>query len=189
MSYIIWNGSFYISTSETGRVIKIKNRDEAKVYLTLEDAKNQMRKAPSKTKNYCIRDEDTNERIDFSVDEMGCGVGKKKIKRKKYSDDVKKLLYMNADGKCEICGKKILLKDISLDHRVPLSKGGEDDVTNLACTCDTCNKMKGCILPEDLLDKMSEILTYQIERRHKHSILWKFAKCILGKMIASEQQS
>lgn len=109
-----------------------------------------------------------------------------KIKRKTYSPDVKKLLYIKAGGRCELCGKKILLEDMSLDHRIPLSKGGEDDVSNLACTCDTCNEMKGCILPEDLLDKTSAILTYQMEKKHKYNVFWKITKGIIRKMIAKE---
>ena len=179
MSYIISNDKYYVYTTETGRVVKTQNKEDAKEYLIIEDAKTQMRKAPSKTKNFFIRDKDTNEKIEFSV--------KKKIKRKKYSYDVKKLLYINAGGKCEICGKKILLKDISLDHRIPLSKGGEDDVTNLACTCDTCNKMKGCILPEDLLDKMFAILAYQMEQKYKYNIFWIFTRKIIKKMIVKRQ--
>lgn len=167
MSYVLWNGSFYINTSETGRIIKTKDRNAAKVYSTVDEAKKQMRNAPSRTKNYFIRDKETNEKISDG----------KKIKRKHYSDDVKKLLYINAGGRCEICGKKISLKEISLDHRIPLSKGGEDDVSNLACTCDTCNKMKGCILPDDMLDKMLEIITYQIEQKHK--LKWKITHRLL----------
>lgn len=109
-----------------------------------------------------------------------------KIKRKTYSPDVKKLLYIKAGGRCELCGKKILLEDMSLDHRIPLSKGGEDDVSNLACTCDTCNEMKGCIFPEDLLDRTSAIFTYQMEKKHKYNVFWKITKGIIRKMIAKE---
>lgn len=46
-----------------------------------------------------------------------------KIKRKTYSPDVKKLLYIKADGKCELCGKKILLDDMTIDHVKPFING------------------------------------------------------------------
>ena len=62
-----------------------------------------------------------------------------KIIRKIYSDDTRKLIYNNANGKCELCGRKILLEDMTLDHIKPLSMGGEDELNNLACTCYPCN--------------------------------------------------
>ena len=55
-----------------------------------------------------------------------------KIKRKSYSDDVRKLIYIKAGGRCELCGRKILLDDMTLDHVNLLSMGGDDDVENLS---------------------------------------------------------
>jgi 5-methylcytosine-specific restriction endonuclease McrA len=46
-------------------------------------------------------------------------------------------LYGN---KCLACGAS---KDISIDHVVPLSKGGTNDITNLQPLCRACNSSKG----------------------------------------------
>lgn len=51
---------------------------------------------------------------------------------------------------CEYCGRKIDLQDnrppyskqISLDHRTPLSQGGDNRLSNLALTCNRCNMIK-----------------------------------------------
>jgi 5-methylcytosine-specific restriction endonuclease McrA len=43
-------------------------------------------------------------------------------------------------GKCLACGTA---KDISIDHVVPLSKGGSNDITNLQPLCKPCNSSKG----------------------------------------------
>lgn len=58
----------------------------------------------------------------------------------------KKEVLQKSKGRCAHCGKKITVgKDgtFSLDHVIPLSKGGSNDVSNLVGLCDACNKEKG----------------------------------------------
>lgn len=46
--------------------------------------------------------------------------------------------------RCHLCGKKIRShKDLHFDHIVPLSKGGEHSMRNIACAHATCNLKKG----------------------------------------------
>ena len=108
MAYILTNGNYYITVTDTGK--------------------------PAKTKNYYIEDIDTNAKIQCNADG--------KIKRKRYSDNVKKLLYMNANGKCALCGRKLLFEDITIDHKIPLACGGADSVENLQICCLEDNSSK-----------------------------------------------
>ena len=39
-----------------------------------------------------------------------------RIKRKHFSQEVRKLLYQQAEGKCALCGKKITFDEMELDH-------------------------------------------------------------------------
>lgn len=58
----------------------------------------------------------------------------------------KREILQKSKGRCAHCGKKIEVgKDatFSLDHVIPLSKGGTNDITNLVGLCDECNKNKG----------------------------------------------
>ena len=71
-----------------------------------------------------------------------------RIKRKKYSQATRKLIYNKYDGRCQLCGRKILFSEMSLDHHIALSMGGVDDVSNLECTCLPCNQFKSNIAPE-----------------------------------------
>lgn len=51
---------------------------------------------------------------------------------------------------CGICGEEISrLKDVTLDHIVPRSKGGSDEITNLQLAHDECNQDKSNMLPEE----------------------------------------
>lgn len=42
-------------------------------------------------------------------------------------------------GRCAYCGRK---RKLTMDHVVPLSRGGAHDVDNVVAACDTCNKSK-----------------------------------------------
>ena len=105
------------------------------------------------------------------------------MKRKKYSKDARQLIYERADGRCELCGKKILLKDMTLDHINPLSMGGEDNVSNLSCTCKLCNHFKGNILPDDFFERISLIYFYQMEKKYKGKLKWRIVHSLLCKMV------
>ena len=42
---------------------------------------------------------------------------------------------------CAYCGGN---KRMTIDHVVPLSRGGEHDITNIVPACQSCNSAKGC---------------------------------------------
>lgn len=87
-----------------------------------------------------------------------------KIKRKVYSKSVRKMIYDKAGKRCELCGKKILLSQMTLDHIVPLSMGAEDCVDNLQSTCFDCNQLKSNCLPESFMERITSIFMYQMEK-------------------------
>lgn len=61
----------------------------------------------------------------------------------------RRLLYKQYDGKCAYCGQHRNHKHMTIDHIIPLSKGGTDDFDNLQCVCKKCNGFKGDMLPEE----------------------------------------
>lgn len=51
---------------------------------------------------------------------------------------------------CYLCGKIIdKEKDFNLDHRIPLSRGGQNDESNWMATHKTCNADKGALTYEE----------------------------------------
>ena len=44
-----------------------------------------------------------------------------------------------AKFRCELCGISAEDKALQVDHIVPRSRGGADDITNLQALCDSCN--------------------------------------------------
>lgn len=54
-----------------------------------------------------------------------------------------------AKRRCELCGKHDDEGTLQLDHIVPHSKGGSDDISNLQVLCSTCNANKRDMDDED----------------------------------------
>jgi 5-methylcytosine-specific restriction endonuclease McrA len=51
------------------------------------------------------------------------------------------------DFKCQYCFEKFPLKELTIDHVRPKSKGGEDVHANRVLACGTCNRKKGSLTP------------------------------------------
>ena len=58
-------------------------------------------------------------------------------------------IYARDGSHCQYCGKRFSTADLSLDHVVPRSRGGETSWTNLVCCCVKCNVRKGGRLPRE----------------------------------------
>lgn len=52
-------------------------------------------------------------------------------------------LYAFADAKCHICQQHMTFKDMSVDHVIPLSRGGKTKLGNLRAAHIQCNNIKG----------------------------------------------
>lgn len=197
MAIVITNGTHYIRYTDTGATKKISDINLAYQFPSIYEAISGMRKAKGKTKGFYVYDTLTQrilwrwmteeEKEQAKKDKIALSMVKRdkhgRIVRKIYSEDTRKLIYLNAHGRCELCGRKILLEDMTIDHINPLSLGGEDDVENLASTCYPCNMFKGNILPDDLLERITEIFMYQMEKKNKGKFKWKIIHRILRGMV------
>lgn len=56
-------------------------------------------------------------------------------------------IRVGQNNRCWWCDS-VLVK-FEVDHRIPISKGGSDDASNLCLTCVTCNRSKGAKLPQE----------------------------------------
>lgn len=171
MAYVLTNGKYYIKMSDTGKTLKTDSMDDARVYLTTQKAKERLEKSPGKTKGYYIYNLESKSKYRVSSG------------RVHFPPEVRKLIYNNADGRCVLCGRKIFYDSMTLDHVKPLSMGGDDSVENLACTCKVCNQFKGSVLPDNFIERITEIFLYQMEKKSGNSFRWKMVHRMLRKMI------
>lgn len=57
------------------------------------------------------------------------------------------------NGKCHYCGKIFLPEEITMDHIVPLSRGGKSTKGNIVPCCKECNNKKKYLTPVDMILK------------------------------------
>jgi len=50
---------------------------------------------------------------------------------------------------CAYCGRELTNKTVTVDHKIPLSRGGRNDIQNIAPACLSCNSSKHAKTPEE----------------------------------------
>lgn len=75
---------------------------------------------------------------------------KKANEQIKITQDVIQILKRNSDGKCEYCGADCSEK-YQIDHKIPLFRGGTNEINNLAFCCPQCNWSKGKKTAEEFM--------------------------------------
>lgn len=74
--------------------------------------------------------------------------GIKKAKRRISYKKVRALLIERGVTKCHWCDKALTLETSTLEHIVPLSRGGLDCMQNFTLACQVCNEARGSDMPE-----------------------------------------
>ena len=62
-----------------------------------------------------------------------------------------------AQGVCYYCGNRMKSKEITMDHIVPISRGGRSTKGNVVSCCKNCNNEKKYLTP-------AEIILYKINK-------------------------
>ena len=74
----------------------------------------------------------------------------------KYTGEQLNELFEKQDGKCFYCGDLIYSsfnKELHVDHKNPLTRGGTNDISNIALACSKCNLSKHVQTAEEFLAK------------------------------------
>ena len=58
-------------------------------------------------------------------------------------------IYLRDGNRCQYCGHKFSSSELSLDHVIPLSRGGSSTWENVVCACLSCNVRKGNRTPHE----------------------------------------
>jgi 5-methylcytosine-specific restriction endonuclease McrA len=67
---------------------------------------------------------------------------RRKTKRIRIPESVRDFVFKRDNCKCRICHRSVEEIQLSIDHIIPLSKGGSNDISNLQTLCLACNKSK-----------------------------------------------
>lgn len=94
---------------------------------------------------------------DFSLE----GIAEAAIRRERAkARDLRKTRWWQqkiAKGRCHYCGRRVNPAALTMDHLVPLSRGGRSSKANLVPTCKECNTKKRTLLPLEWEEYMARL--------------------------------
>jgi 5-methylcytosine-specific restriction endonuclease McrA len=82
-------------------------------------------------------------------------------RRKAWNTDIKGL-FEQQDGLCFYCGELLYSsfdKEVHIEHKTPISRGGTSDISNLVLSCSACNFAKHTKTAEEFLLERGEALS------------------------------
>lgn len=95
--------------------------------------------------------------------DFGLEVSEESIRRERQkARDLRKQNWWKnkvAQGICHYCGEKFQPKELTLDHIVPVARGGRSTKGNCVPACKECNNQKKNLLPlewEAYLDRLKK---------------------------------
>ena len=160
----------YIKVKRNGKRYWSKDRDNVTEFPTAEETKNIIETFPNDIqKRSLIIDVDNQKQYKIKD---GIVVVRR---RSQHGKEIRKYIYDKADGRCELCGRKILQTEMTIDHVIPLAMGGRDEIENMQCVCRMCNQLKDNLLPEEYADWIKGAFEYQIRKRSRKSLRWMIA--------------
>lgn len=62
--------------------------------------------------------------------------------RQYFNYEEHKIILSKSNGKCARCGKNLNLSSMTVEHVIPISKGGTNEMDNLIALCHDCNQEK-----------------------------------------------
>lgn len=74
--------------------------------------------------------------------------------------------FMRDGAKCRYCKGRVTHVTVSLDHRIPVNRGGWHSMSNLAFVHKTCNKAKGNRTEDEFVDIIKALDEIGVRRRN-----------------------
>ena len=83
--------------------------------------------------------------------------------RERIPDELKQAVFKRDNYTCQYCGN--VGGDLEIEHIIPVSKGGNNDIRNLVTACRACNRAKGHRMLthqelQEIADKINSSLDY-----------------------------
>ena len=97
-----------------------------------------------------------------------------KIRRGKIDKKLRRELWELSNRRCGYCRTKIGLSEVTVDHKIPISRGGPDCRDNMICSCEPCNHLKGNRTAEEFRGLISNIPYDLMQKEPKYRAAIRF---------------
>lgn len=162
-NYVITNATKFVGNNNT----IVQEANKARVFKTAADADGYIRSKSElmiQLGNPIIINENY-ETVNIFGKKKLCKINYVKVNvaqktpRKTLPKDIRLQVYDRDNGICQICGKPLSVDEFTVDHIVPLQRGGMNELSNYRCLCKRCNKWKSDSLDAELINMMENIGT------------------------------
>lgn len=111
-----------------------------------------------------------------------------KTPRRCFTPKERRDIYLRDRGICGICGNFVAPDNFSIDHIIPISKGGTYDYDNLQCCCKKCNQLKDDALPDDFFDMVLSAIDFQVNKKKNKKMRKKLKKICKNTFIPESEK-
>lgn len=87
-----------------------------------------------------------------------------KTKRGRIRRVVKDNILRRDDYTCRFCGQRFEARELTIDHLIPIARGGLDEPTNYVTCCESCNQRKA----DMPLEEFARTVNIQVEELPVH---------------------
>lgn len=92
---------------------------------------------------------------------------KERVGRKPIPSHLRHKVFVRDNYRCVECGATNKETTLEIDHIIPVSKGGTNDINNLQTLCKTCNRAKSATIWEDKPKNKKLVSTKSSKSRDK----------------------
>ncbi len=110
----------------------------------------------------------------------------RRVLHQQHKRQVKRETFRDCGRRCVYCGSALGLENATLDHVIPLSRGGSHYPGNLVSACQPCNQLKGSLLPAEFFAlypvagqnfmRFARAVHRQLKRGARRAVSLAFAK-------------
>lgn len=87
-----------------------------------------------------------------------------KVERGRIRRKVKDEVLRRDNYTCQFCGRTFVTSELTIDHLIPIARGGIDEITNYVTCCEPCNQKKA----DMPLEEFARTINVQVEKLPVH---------------------
>lgn len=94
------------------------------------------------------------------------------------------LVYERGNGFCALCGRPVSRDEFTIDHILPLNRGGRNEIDNFQIACVTCNRIKNDSTEKELISGAAAILANKLTAKNSKNIIYPLIRSYVRTIIS-----